>query len=664
MIFTELVLENFGAYAGNHTINLRPENNGDIHPIILFGGMNGGGKTTLMDGIRLALYGSRAKCSTRGNLSYGDFLNQCVNSQTPLTENTKIELSFEQIYENHWQTFTVRRTWKKNPEDGKDSLSVIRQDGYDATLEQNWDEYIEEILPLGISNLFLFDGEQVKELAELEIPPPAVIDAINNLLGLELAERLSVDLDVLVSRKQKSLASKAQLATLEEIETKIAQKNQVQDKVKSNLVTLEKELRKAQKKRGRAYDKFRKEGGKIASQKDKLQHKIDLLNKSLEIHQAELRTVAASSLPLMLITDLLSNAIVQGKQEIKTKKLQQAQDIIEDRDNKLLSYLQQEATLGDVVTLVKSFIQQENQVLVNSLQSQQDNYLDITEEELQKLISFQQDRLPFQEKLANDAIAKLQEIELEIDNVEKQLNLSASPEVYQQLDDAVTAAQKEVSKWEYACNGEKNKLATLGKEINFAEQELKRILKQCSEQAIDRFNDEHIINSVARVQETLKLFKEKLTLKKLNKLENEVTECFRYLLHKSDLVHRVAIETETYRLSLYDPQGMFLPKQRLSAGEKQLLSIAFLWGLARVSGKSLPVAIDTPLGRLDSSHRTNLIERYFPSASHQVILLSTDTEIGKEEITILRNQDAIAREYLIKCDPDEGKTTVKSGYFW
>ena len=68
MIFTELVLNNFGAYAGRHVINLRPENNGTMHPIILFGGMNGGGKTTLIDAIRLALYGQRAKCSGRGNL--------------------------------------------------------------------------------------------------------------------------------------------------------------------------------------------------------------------------------------------------------------------------------------------------------------------------------------------------------------------------------------------------------------------------------------------------------------------------------------------------------------------------------------------------------------------------------------------------------------------
>ncbi|MGB7377306.1 MAG: DNA sulfur modification protein DndD, partial [Rivularia sp. (in: cyanobacteria)] len=84
----------------------------------------------------------------------------------------------------------------------------------------------------------------------------------------------------------------------------------------------------------------------------------------------------------------------------------------------------------------------------------------------------------------------------------------------------------------------------------------------------------------------------------------------------------------------------------------------------RVSGHNLPVAIDTPLGRLDSSHRSNLIERYFPSASHQVILLSTDTEIAEKEVKTLRKNDAIAREYVLKYSQETRQTTVESGYFW
>ncbi|MDJ0902965.1 MAG: DNA sulfur modification protein DndD [Xenococcus sp. MO_188.B8] len=664
MIFTELVLENFGAYADRNIINLRPDNNGVVHPIILIGGMNGGGKTTLIDAIRLALYGHRAQCSSRNHLSYGDFLTQLANNKITSGQVTNIELSFEHIHENHWQEFKIIRSWNKHPQEGKDSLSVIREGTYDPILEENWDEYIEAILPLGISNLFLFDGEQVKELAESDEPSPSVIEAINTLLGLELSKKLAVDLDVLVSRKQKSLTSKEQLQTIEELEDKIYHKKQEIEIRKDNLITVQSSLKKAQQKLARTQNKFCKEGGRIAAESNQLQEKIKLLDKTIEEQREKLKNIAGTSLPLMLVSDLLSAAVIQGQQEVKIHKFQQAKNIIAERDRKLLTHLQKETLPEDTITKVKSFIFQENQYLFNSLQSQQANYLDITEEELQQLISLQKDRISYQKQSATETMAKLQQLKLEKEQAESQLATAASPEEYKKLDDAVKKAQKEVNKSQRSYLEEQHKIETLVKEIEQNQQRIKKILQQYSTQAIDNLEEEHLIKTVARVQDTLKIFSEKLTLKKLNKLETEVTECFRYLLHKSNLVHRVSIETETYRITLYDPQGQLLPKQRLSAGEKQLLAIAFLWSLARVSGKNLPVAIDTPLGRLDSSHRSNLIQRYFPCASHQVILLSTDTEIGKEEIKILRLEGAITREYLLQYSQEQHQTKITAGYFW
>jgi len=189
-------------------------------------------------------------------------------------------------------------------------------------------------------------------------------------------------------------------------------------------------------------------------------------------------------------------------------------------------------------------------------------------------------------------------------------------------------------------------------------------LKASHREALAVFGDVYIIHAGMKIQETLKTFRECLTLRKLNKLEEEIKNCFLYLLHKSDLVHRVVIDNKTFSLSLYDLTGQLVPKHRLSAGEKQLLAIAFLWGLAKVSGRRLPIAIDTPLGRLDSSHRSNLVERYFPSASHQVILLSTDTEIGKLEVSNLRENGAIAREYTLEYNSITRQTIIRPGYFW
>lgn len=101
---------------------------------------------------------------------------------------------------------------------------------------------------MGISNLFLFDGEQVKELAELEAPPPIVVEAIQSLLGLELAQRLSTDLDILINRKRKALASATELANLEEIEQKLQRQQQEYEAAKQDLASQQNELERAQEK--------------------------------------------------------------------------------------------------------------------------------------------------------------------------------------------------------------------------------------------------------------------------------------------------------------------------------------------------------------------------------------------------------------------------------
>ncbi|QIR41121.1 DNA sulfur modification protein DndD [Tolypothrix sp. PCC 7910] len=659
MIFLELVLQNFGPYAGKQVINLDPRNYENSRPIILLGGMNGGGKTTLMDAIRLALYGHRAQCSTRGNLSYSDFLTQCVNSKTDPVEKTRIELLFEHIENDQPVKYRVVRTWEKNPKEGKDHLGILdSHEWLDTALVNIWDEYIENLLPLGISNLFLFDGEQVKELAEQEIPPPLVVDAISGLLGLELADRLAVDLDILVNRKRKELADTKDLADIEEIEDKLKALQDEYHQESQSITSLQENLTAAEVRQQEAVHKFISEGGKIAGERSQLEKQKEDRIKATETIRQSLCDLAAEFLPLGLITPLLNEAYNQGEAEFRIQQAKVAHDLLIERDKKLLNLINKLAIEQAAADEIKEFISQENQDLDNAAIAEP--WLLADTDTIHNLDNVIHHYLEYAKTKAKDKIRLLNSQEEEIITLERQIQTSASPEEYQRLVDELQQAQQQVAEakasWEIA----KRRLDELVTAID----NTKKSLENYTETSLKLQNKGHIIESAARVQETLKLFREKLTLRKLNKLEVEVTECFRYLLHKSDLVHRVAIDTNTFSLSLYDLNGKPVPKHRLSAGEKQLLAIAFLWGLARVSGRRLPVAIDTPLGRLDSSHRSNLVERYFPSASHQVILLSTDTEIGKKEVETLRENEAIAHEYLLKYNSTTRQTTIKTGYFW
>ena len=661
MIFLELVLENFGPYCGRQVINLQPNNDDNPHPIILVGGMNGGGKTTFMDAIRLALYGHRAQCSTRGNLSYHDFLNQCVNTHKSPTEKTRIELAFEHIENDKPVRYRVVRTWENNPKDGKDHLGILdireNDEWLDEGLVNIWDEYIENLLPLGISNLFLFDGEQVKELAEQEEPPTIVIEAIRALLGLELAERLTADLEILVNRKRKELVDTKELANLEEIEKQLKDLQEEYEETK-NVEAQELEfLQQAEKEQQEAFDKFVSEGGKIASESSQLEQQKIAKAKEAENTRQEMSELAAGVLPLKLIEPLLNQAQERGEAESLVKQQQIARDILVERDKRLLNLVKKIDIASDKFAQIKTFLDEDIQTINTSLK--ESPWLLADAESLSQLGNILY-YLQTTKNTAKQQLKQLKNKEEEIITLERQIQAAAAPEDYQKLVESVKEAQNQVTDIKSNCETVTRRLIELQTEID----KLKKDLTEYSVQTIEHKSKENIINASTRVQETLKLFRERLTLRKLNKLENEVTECFRYLLHKSDLVHRIIIDTNTFSLSLYDSNSKQVDKHRLSAGEKQLLAIAFLWALARVSGHQLPVAIDTPLGRLDSSHRSNLVERYFPSASHQVILLSTDTEIAEKEVKTLRKNEAIAREYVLKYSQKTRQTTVESGYFW
>ncbi|MCU0547294.1 MAG: DNA sulfur modification protein DndD [Oscillatoriaceae cyanobacterium Prado104] len=664
MQFLELTLKNFGPYAGNQTINLRPEKDKNPCPVILIGGMNGGGKTTLLDAIRLALYGARAQCSTRGNLSYSDFLNQCINRHTPPLEDTRVELTFEQIQDDKPTQYKIVRYWKKP--DTKDNLSIliyseIVSDWWsDKAITNTWDEYIETLLPVGISNLFLFDGEQVKELAELETPPEFVIGAIKSLLGLELADRLAVDLEILASRKRKEIAGKKELATLEKIEQTFQQITSEKDAIAQKQASLKNELEKAQKRQQQASDRFIYEGGKIAADRTKLDLQLKDCTIQAENTRNRLKELASNTMPLALITPLLTAAKAQAETEANQQQATIAKTVIEQRSDRLLKYIAELSLNPQQLDKIQDFICQENLDLDRQAATETPPWLNAGKKSIQQIDNLLNNQIKFQQNAASEHIEKLQNIEAEIDFTDRQLAAAASPEAYDKLELEVRNTQKAVAIAAAAWESAKHRTDELEKELGKTQKEL----ESYSSEYIAVRNSQHAITSIAKVQTTLKLFKEQLTIKKLNKLEVEITKCFSYLLHKTDLVHRVAIDTQTFSLAIYDSEGKPVPKHRLSAGEKQLLAIAFLWGLARVSGRQLPVAIDTPLGRLDSSHRNNLVEKYFPSASHQVILLSTDTEISNIEYEKLQKLEAIARSYLLKYDSAKRETTVEPGYFW
>ena len=169
-------------------------------------------------------------------------------------------------------------------------------------------------------------------------------------------------------------------------------------------------------------------------------------------------------------------------------------------------------------------------------------------------------------------------------------------------------------------------------------------------------------NTTEKIKNALDKYQLKILCLKLSELEKTVSECFNNLLRKKDFSYNFSINPETFDVQIITAENKPIPKKDLSSGEKQIYAIALLWGLAKTSGRSLPVIIDTPLGRLDGDHRINIVQNYFPYAGHQVIILSTDTEIdGKLHKEI---SPFVTRSYHLVYNQDEKFTEVKDEYFW
>ena len=99
-----------------------------------------------------------------------------------------------------------------------------------------------------------------------------------------------------------------------------------------------------------------------------------------------------------------------------------------------------------------------------------------------------------------------------------------------------------------------------------------------------------------RVQKALEEYKDSLIEKKVVRLQETVSECFNTLSRKKDALRRITIDPRTFAVALYDRRNQPLPKTQLSAGEKQIYAISMLWALAKISGRPLPIIIDTPSG--------------------------------------------------------------------
>ena len=657
MILDEITLYNFGLYSGRQTVSLTPVS--PSKPVILFGGLNGGGKTTFLDALQLCLFGSRAKISNRGSLAYGEYLSRSIHHGSKSPE-ASIEIAFRHTTGGHEDTYNLRRSWHSANGVGKEAFEVWKNGVTNAVLADNWPTQIEEFIPPNIAHLFLFDGEQIESYASYEDSAKLMSAAIQNLLGLDMVDQLEKDLLVYERRKRSEETSDSVSAQIGAAEDELRSLRQHADELNQKRASIQTyDIDRTQRKLSTVEQEYRKLGGDLFDRRLELERRLSEAETEVYEGTEILRETATGILPLKLVKDLLESAESRDRQEEECRHAREVLDVVEARDQAALEELSSQDGSEDALRILERFFVEDRakqRVLANK-----EILLDLSREARNDLQSLLHNNLEEMAGIARQQIERHQVQEARMEHARAEVGGIPRVDIVRDLVARRESLQRElvVLKERYA--GLSDELDRIYREIERKEQALVRLNEAKVRVMMETDDRARVLRHSAKVRRTLGKFRRAAVERHVHRIERLVLESYQQLLRKESLVTQLLIDPERFSITLYGRTGHILTAERLSAGERQLLGIALLWGLAKASGRLLPTAIDTPLGRLDASHRMHLVERYLPFASHQTLLFSTDEEIAGDYLD--RLSPWIGKSYYLSYDDSEGVTHILPGYF-
>lgn len=656
MILDRLVLHNVGTFAGKHTVELTPPS--PQQPIILVGGLNGAGKTTLLEAIQLVLYGPLAQSSSRRSAGYEQHLRGLIHKGVPASDGAAIELTFRAHQEGAERTYWVRRSWRSTGAAIREILLVSVDGRHDAALTSTWSEHVETFLPRGIAGLFFFDGEQIEALADMERSQQVLASALAALLGLDLVERLSTDLAVIRRRHRGQQVPAALRTTIEERQRSVTSIRQAEEMAAQEAAKLRVDVETAEKKVYEATERYRSAGGDLLDQRDAAEQSFIALRENRSRLDDELRDELASLAPLLQIQSLLTRVAAHAAHEEEACRTRVILDVVTDRDSSVIRQLEKVGASKRVMSAIAEFLAEDRHHreaisdlnVMSGLPAATD---------LKSLLG---NGLPSAEKRLRTLLQRRQSLLGDIEQAERLLAAMPDPEALAPLKAERDAAMEELGARRVALAQAEERLSFIRNERARADADYEAALNDAANANLAADDARRMVEHIDRVRTTLEGLRIAATRKHVARISDLILESLTQLFRKQGLVTEVVIDPESHQVQLSGHDGQSLAPQLLSAGERQLLAVAMLWGLARAAGQPLPVVIDTPLGRLDGIHREHLLDRYFPNASHQVVLLSTNTEIDHDAYRRIAKR--VGRSYRLEFDAASNASVIEPGYFW
>ena len=658
MYFTKVELHNFGIYKGTHEMCLTDQI-GDRN-ITLVGGLNGRGKTTFHDSILIALYGKQAlKYIQEKARSYDKMLIDHINKHAT-DDETYVAVS---LCLDDGTSLRVKRSWTAKGKKAVQQIIVEKDGVVDKYLGESWSYYIEEILPFGIARFFFFNNEKITQLAD-DTSFEQIKSSIKSAIGVSSIEKAIDHTDEVIRRKKKALAAFESSEEnvgyqdverqITDIDLRLAESTKQANALERRCETL-----------AAAYEAKEKEfwssGGDLSRNRDSIKAEMQKISSEVERVQEEIMqlTVDAST-PLFMCRSLVTQSYENELSSQQTEAKLYSDRIIVDLHQKILERLAACGLNPSDLRTVQNIV---NEVLVGHVPKS------ATEETVKNMSATS---MMLYKRLITEVFQNItQRIDTLVNRVDAQeselmsldAHLGAADEktLAMQLYDALKSieAEKNLADTEYKRQLET--IESLKRQRELLVSKRIQLIKAIAEKEHANDDNARIVKYAAMSIEVLREFKVRLQREKVEKLSSTATRCFLELVEKDSLVSEIKIDPSTLDVTILDLDGNELLKSQLSAGEQQMFAVAIVWALALTSGYKAPVIIDTPMARLDSSHRANFVTKYLPAASSQVMVLSTDEEVYGRYLDLVR--DNVVDYYTLLYREEEQCTSIVHGYF-